>query len=78
MLKFMHKFLLPSKRPYELVIIKSLMEAKNFTLQCSEIARKLEKYIDNPSAGTLNHAANVLSGVYFDKNENSSYENIRL
>lgn len=78
LLKFVHKFLLPSKRPYELVILKSLIEDKNFTLQTAAIEKKLEKYIDCPSADTLNHAVNVLSGTYFDKNENSTYEKIIL
>ena len=78
LLKFVHRYLLPSKRPYELVILKSLIDADNFTLQTAVIEKKLEKYIDNPSADTLNHAVNVLTGTYFDKNENNSYGNIRL
>lgn len=78
LLKFMHKYLLPSRRPYELVILKSLFDADNFTLKTGAIEKILEKYIDKPSAVTFNHAVNVLSGEYFDANEGSTYKNIRI
>lgn len=78
LLKFIHKLLLPAKRPYEFVILKTLMQRSSFKASKQELYLKLAKYIDKANIDTLDHAINFLKSQYFDKAEQKNYQDILL
>ena len=79
-MKFLNT-LLPAKRIEEWCIIKELIEHTKSEIEVEYFVDILQKYVDydNPiDVKTLKHACNLLSGKYWDSNEQKNYDSIKF
>lgn len=66
--------ILPAKRIEEWCIIKNLIETKELSI--SDLKIKLRKYVDYENEKQLIHACRLLSGEFWDTNEERDYKAI--
>ena len=77
-MKFLNT-LLPAKRIEEWCILKELFENPDKKLDITDLEKILPKYVDyeiSDTNKTIKHACNLLSGKYWDSNEQKSYSEI--
>jgi hypothetical protein len=77
-MKFLNT-LLPAKRIEEWCILKELFENPDKKIDITDIEKVLPKYVDyeiSDTNKTVKHACNLLSGKYWDSNEQKSYSEI--
>ncbi len=74
LLQLIHTLLLPSGRPYDLALLKFLIDAEDHAITLQEALLKLEQYLDAPDMQTLRHAAAFLKGNFFDSSEIKAYK----
>lgn len=71
-------FYSPAKRAEEWIILKTILDSPNFEASIDEILSEAPKYISKIHPERFYHAANVLSGKFFDKAELTKYSNSLL
>ena len=71
-------FYSPAKRAEEWIILKTILDSPNFEVSIDEILSEAPKYISKIHPERFYHAANVLSGKFFDKAELTKYSNSLL
>ena len=77
-MKFLNT-LLPAKRIEEWCILKELFENPDKKIDITDLEKLLPKYVDydiSDTNKTIKHACNLLSGKYWDANEQKSYSEI--
>ena len=77
-MKFLNT-LLPAKRIEEWCILKELFENPDNKFDITDLVKILPKYVDyeiSDTDKTITHACNLLSGKYWDANEQKSYSEI--
>ncbi|MBP5438491.1 MAG: DUF3427 domain-containing protein, partial [Treponema sp.] len=67
-------FYTPAKRIEEWIIADSLLNSENNRVSLVELTGYAEKYLDTVYKERLSHAAETLSGKYFDSSELKRYE----
>ena len=70
--------LLPAKRIEEWCILDFLFKNPSSQISVSELQDLMKKYVDYENIQNLRHACRVLSGEFWDSNENKKYSNIRF
>ncbi len=71
-------FYCPAKRAEEWIILNSIIENPNFEASIDDILQFAQKYLPTIHPDRFYHAAEVLSGKYFDKSEKAKYSNSLL
>ncbi len=66
-------FYSPAKRAEEWIILKTILDSPNFEASIDMILLEASKYISKIHTERFYHAADVLSGKYFDKAELTKY-----
>ena len=66
-------FYSPAKRAEEWIILKTILDSPNFEASIDKILSEASKYISKIHPERFYHAADVLSGKYFDKAELTKY-----
>ena len=67
-------FYSPANRAEEWIILKSILDNPNYEVSFDEILSEAPKYISKIHPERFQHAAEVLSGKFFDKAESIKYE----
>ena len=70
--------LLPAKRIEEWFIIETLVSSSNHTVSVDELCKGVLKYIDYKNKKQMSHACALLSGSFWDSNEEKNYDRIKF
>ena len=68
--------LCPAKRIEEWAIISTIFSSVDYSTSLTEITKTLSKYVEYINRDNLIHAAEVLSGKYYDSSELKNYANV--
>ena len=71
-------FYCPANRAEEWIILAAVLDSPNFETSFDNVLVLAHKYLKNVYSERLKHAAEVLSGKYFDSAEKSKYKNSLL
>ena len=71
-------FYTPAKRIEEWLIANELLNAENYSVKIDDLINKAHKFLDEVHAENLIHAAETLSGKYFDSSELKRFEKALL